>query len=496
MVYSFYPPPPDAPPKPAYRLNLLDLPAPILYRIMAEHLGFADVYCLSLAHPFLAHVCGLLEHTRIVQSPSALRSLVNRLATSTVLQHRARAVRSLVLRWDGHRVRSSFPLQLPCPQPHRPRRLTSAGQRYSTDVASDFAALQGYEPAPPQDDRHDHDRPPIDHDILSLFLFHANLSSIVLDFHGALESFAEVALSRPCLLLPRCRGQSFGANLKRLTIGHGAGGQVTGFYQTPYLFLAISSLGQNLEELVIDGNNPTRPCATLLAHDPALNHRDFICPDCDSHRAAAARYPYMYRLRNLKIYNMHGLTDDILRWLAIGMASRAPMPPRGAAPPPPPPPAAGPLTLVLDDTPGFTTAGLIEVVKHLGDRLECLEINRPLFVGTASDSWECYLDDASRRSRRHRARSRHRLARAKCVTAAAAANVYCPTSMSLVAEQRAQLVDAARSFCPRLVHLRVLPEINKARRDSGFSASSSSGGGGGSLVSGSSTDIASLVLYE
>ena len=142
-----------------------------------------------------------------------------------------------------------------------------------------------------------------------------------------------------------------------------------------------------------------------------------------------------------------------------------------------------------------TAAGLIEVVKRLGDRLECLEINRPLFVGTASDSWGFYLDDASRHSR-YRSRSRHRPARAKCVTAVAA-KVYCPTPMPLVAEQRALLVDAARDFCPRLVHLRILPEINKARWDSGFSASSrSSSGGGGSLVSGSSTDIASLVLYK
>ena len=66
VVYSFYPPPPDAPPKPAYRLNLLDLPAPILYRIMAEHLGFPGVHSLSLAYPFLAHVYGLLEYTRVV----------------------------------------------------------------------------------------------------------------------------------------------------------------------------------------------------------------------------------------------------------------------------------------------------------------------------------------------------------------------------------------------------------------------------------------------
>ena len=86
--------------------------------------------------------------------------------------------------------------------------------------------------------------------------------------------------------------------------------------------------------MVIGGNNPAPPRATLLAQDPAPSHRDFICPDFDGHRAAAARYPYLYRLRDLKIYNLRGLMNDILRWLAIGMASRAPIPPRGAAPPP------------------------------------------------------------------------------------------------------------------------------------------------------------------
>ena len=298
----------------------------------------------------------------------------------------------------------------------------------------------------------------------------------MLDFHGAFESFAEVALS-PCLL-PRGGGQCFGGNLKRLMIGHGTG-PVTGFHQSPYLFLAISSLGRNLEELVIDGNNPTRPCATLLTHDPALNHKDFICPDCDGH-LAAARYPYLHRLRDLKIYNLHGLTDDILRWLAIGMGSRAPPYRQGKA-----------LTLVLDDTPGFTTAGLIEVVKHLGNGLVRLEINRPLYVSTASEGWEYYRNYSNPRSRR--ARSRRRLARAKRAT-----NAYCPTSMPLAAEERAQLVDAARGFCPSLVHLRVLPEI-KARRDSGFGvgADSYADTSCASLVDSLVDSLAdSLVLYE
>ena len=174
VIYSLYPPPQDAPRKPVYRLNLRDLPAPILYRIMAEHLGFGDVHCLSMVYTFLAHVCGLLKHTRIVQSPSALRLLVNRLATSTVEQRRARAVRSPLWRWDRHVVRSSpalcpampslpfpaprFPAPAPAPSPvlflffpvilviHLSRANASCaadniGQRYSTEVASDFATL-------------------------------------------------------------------------------------------------------------------------------------------------------------------------------------------------------------------------------------------------------------------------------------------------------------------------------------------------------------------
>ena len=56
------------------------------------------------------------------------------------------------------------------------------------------------------------DRPLIVHGILSLFLFHSNLPSIMLDFHGAFQSFTEVALS-PCLLL-RGGCQCFGENLK------------------------------------------------------------------------------------------------------------------------------------------------------------------------------------------------------------------------------------------------------------------------------------------
>ncbi|KAF8536025.1 hypothetical protein BDD12DRAFT_808084 [Trichophaea hybrida] len=318
--------------KPTYKANLLDLPSPILYKIISEYLDGIDIHNIAYSHPLLWHYSRLLQDTRVARSPNNLTYTVNDIGTSRYEQSKTKIIHHLLVLWEQN-------------------------LRLSPDIFDNFEILGGNIPT--------HISSRIVPDFYELLRLHGGVSSIVLDFPGAFEVLEEATL---VLSLPIGHFR----DLKKLTLGNGRKQFVSGLQHCRFLFSAIASMcAHSLEELNIDGNTPTPSVPLNNGYYPTYN---FDVPNTTTRLL----YPSFQKLQTLRIYNLRGFDDCILYWLVGCMGFDSTNPSKHGK------------VLVLDDTLGVTIHGLIEAIKYLGEGLEQLVVNRPMIPGYNNSKWKNY----------------------------------------------------------------------------------------------------------
>jgi len=362
MANSLYPSNIEAE-KPTYKINLLDLPSPILYKIISEYLDGIDIHNIAYSHPLLWHYSRLLQDTRIVRSPNNLTYTVNDIGTSRYEQSKAKTIHHLLVLWEQNLVSPLHSYNF------IPTLGNTSNQRLSSDTYDDLEVLGATVPS--------HRLNRVVPDFCELLRFHGGVSAIVFDFPGAFEVVCEATL---VLSLPVGHFH----DLKKLTIGNGRKLFVPDLQHCRFLFLAIASMGaHSLEEINIDGNIPTSSAPLENGYYPTYN---FDVPNSNTHHL----YPTFQKLQTLRIYNLRGFDDCLLYWL-VGCMN----------------PSKHGKVLVLDDTLGVTIQGLIGVIKHLSEGLEQLVVNRPMFPGYCDSKWKNYYRGSCRKNISYTSSNQH-----------------------------------------------------------------------------------------